>query len=270
MKLLKETKKMPPLVPHCTGSMSKRNSRIRLCARNSTKLRIPRRSTSTSLRSVLPRVLTKENTSGDNNALNREGPGFCPCNPDLAACCQNFAAFVANHAAKSSTNGKFTMPSAGFIYGYMRVLFYLLKLEPECCVYAYIYIKRLLSQKGTVLKIRAGNWKKILVGVLLLATKFVDDVSVKNCDFAKALYRWSRSRVNILEVNILTALNWEAHVPISEYTVRYFELARPRKSTCDWGVEPTLIAKYFNVRSTALAGLFRQILEPQQNASKSY
>ena len=92
-------------------------------------------------------------------------------------------------------------------------------------------------------EIRAGNRKKMLVGVLLLATKFVDD---KTCDFAKTLNRWSRSRVKILEVNILTALNWEAHVPISE-------LARPRNSTCDRGVEPTLIARYFNVRPTALA-----------------
>ena len=92
--------------------------------------------------------------------------------------------------------------------------------------------------------------KKMLVGVLLLATKFVD-VSVKTCDFAKAIYRWSRSRVNILEVNILTALEWEAHVPRGTFCTS--ELARPRKSTCDRGVEPTLIARYFNVRPTALA-----------------
>lgn len=250
MKLLKENKKMPPLLPH--------SKPVRLRARNSTISR-PRRSTTTGATSLLPRVLVTD-TRGDNNALNREDPGFGPCNPDLTAICQNFAAFIANKAAKSRTNGKFTMPTAGFIYGYMRVLFYLLKFEPECCVYAYVYIKRLLSQKGTVLKIRAGNWKKILVGVLLLATKFVDDVSVKNVDFAKALYRWSRLRVNILEVNILTALNWHAHVPISEYTVAYFELARPRKSTCDWEVDAKLIAKYFNVRPSSLSGLFREIL----------
>jgi len=232
------------------------------CARNTTVSR-PRRNTITEKKNTCT-IADKENT------LDRAGPNFCPCNPDLAACCQNLAAFLANLAAKSRTNGKFTMPSAGFIYGYMRVLFYVLKLEPECCVYAYIYIKRLLSQKGTVLKIRAGNWKKILIGVCLLASKFVDDVSVKNCDFAKALYRWSRSRVNMLEVNIVTALKWKAHVPISEYTVSYFELARPRVSTCDWGVEPRLIAKYFNVREKALVGLFHQILEPQENESKSY
>ena len=45
--------------------------------------------------------------------------------------------FIANHADKSSTNGNFTMPSAGCIYGYMRVLFYPLKLEPECCVHLH-------------------------------------------------------------------------------------------------------------------------------------
>lgn len=198
-----------------------------------------------------------------SSTLNREAPNFWPSKPDLAACCQNMAAFLATSAAKSTTNGRNPVPTAGVIYGYIRVLFFVLELEPECCVYAYIYINRLLSGTGNRLKIRPGNWKKILVGTCLLASKYVDDLSMKNRDFATILNGWSLKRINQLECNIIAALKWEAYVPISEYTLRYFELAGPRVSTCDWEVNVKKVIPYFRVHSTALNELFGEILESQ-------
>lgn len=201
-------------------------------------------------------------TTGNSN-LNREAPSFWPSKPDLAACCQNMAAFLANSAANSTTNGRNPVPTAGIIYGYIRVLFFGLELEPECCVYAYIYINRLLSGTGNRLRIRPGNWKKILVGTCLLASKFVDDLSMKNRDFATILNGWSLKRINQLERNILAALKWEVYVPISEYTLRYFELAGPRASTCDWEVKVKKVIPYFRMHGTALNELFGEILESQ-------
>ena len=128
--------------------------------------------------------------------------------------------FIAHHADKSSTNGNFTMPSAGCIYGYMRVLFYLLKLEPDCCVHLH---ETLAIPEGECAENSRWKSEEDACWCLTSCYQFVDD---KTCDFAKTIYRWSRPRVKILEVNILTALDWEALVPISE-------LARPRKSTCD-------------------------------------
>ena len=174
-----------------------------------------------------------DKTISGSSTPNKGGPNFWPSKPDLAACCQNVAAFLATRAAKSSTNGENPVPTPNTIYEYMRVLFFALQLEPECSVYAYIYIKRLLSGVGNPLRIRPGNWKKLIVGTCLLASKFVDDLSMKNRDFAKALNGWSLARLNRLEFNILTALQWRVYVPISEYTLRYFELAGPRPSTSD-------------------------------------
>lgn len=171
-----------------------------------------------------------------------------PCNPDLERCCQNISAFLAAAAAKSKTNGKFRIPTAGFIYGYMRILFKVLQLEPECCVYAYIYIRRL--QCGTGIRIRPGNWQKILVGTCLLATKFVDDISMQNSQFAFALNHWSLQRVNRCESAVLDALKWKIYVPISEYTVQYFKLERQPAMGCDWHVDVESIVRYFNIRST--------------------
>ena len=232
---------------------------LRTWARNTTESRKRRRRNSV----VTLAAIDSDETIADSPTFNREAPDFWPSKPDLAACCQNMAAFLANHAAKSTTNGRNPVPTAGMIYGYMRVLFFVLDLEPECCVYAYIYINRLLSETGNRLRIRPGNWKKIIVGTCLLASKFVDDLSMKNRDFAHALNGWSRKRINQLEFNILSALQWKVYVPISEYTVRYFELTKPRVSTCDWEVDVETITPYFHVRSPRLKPLFDQILEYQ-------
>jgi len=207
--------------------------------------------------------IDSNNTMAGSSTLNRETPHFWPSKPDLAACCQNMAAFLATRAANSTTNGKNPVPTAGMVYGYIRVLFSVLELEPECCVYAYIYINRLLSGTGNRLRIRPGNWKKILVGTCILASKFVDDLSMKNRDFATILNGWSLQRINQLECNILAALKWNVYVPISEYTLRYFELAGPRVSTCDWEVDVNKVTPYFCVRSAALNALFNEILECQ-------
>lgn len=209
-------------------------------------------------------AINQDNTIADNSAfsLGKHEPFFSPSKPDLAACCQNFAAFLADAAARSKTNGKNPVPSAGFIYGYLRSLFSILHLEPECCVHSYIYISRLLSGKGNALRIRPGNWKKILIGTCLLASKFVDDISMKNSDFAAALTGWSLKRINRLEFNILQALSWKVYVPISEYTLGYFELVRPCSSTkCDWRVDFQKISPYFHVHPRAFDGLVFEMLE---------
>jgi len=240
-----------------TGSSQDKALPVRDC--KATALRIRSHSV------VTLAAIDSDNTIADSSTVNREAPNFWPSKPDLAACCQNIAAFLATHAANSTTNGINPVPTAGMIFCYMRIIFFVLQLEPECCVYAYIYINRLLSGTGNRLKIRPGNWKKILVGTTLLASKFVDDLSMKNRDFAKALNGWSLRRINQLEYNILAALKWKVYVPISEYTLRYFELAGPRVSTCDWHVDIKAVMPYFRIRSRQLKMLFDQILYSRSN-----
>ena len=106
------------------------------------------------------------------------------------------------------------MSTVRLIYGYMRALFLVLQFEPESCVYAHIYIKRLLSRKGNI--ICPDNWNKILIGACIIASKFVDDVTLTNKDFACTLNGWSVKKINRLEAVMLQALHWDIYVPISE------------------------------------------------------
>jgi len=217
-----------------TEPNKERPAQIRLLPRKVTRSRLTR------TRSISAAALTDiDKTDVTDNG---------PCKPDLEACCQNISALLAACAAKNNTNGKYPVPTAGFIYGYMRVLFALVQLEPECCVYSYIYIKRL--QDGTGVKIGAGNWKKLLIITLLIASKFVDDTTLTNKHFAFALNCLSLKKINQLESVTLNALHWNVYVPISEYTTKYFELIQqPTKptTTCNWHVDADTIKHHFNV-----------------------
>ena len=147
-------------------------------------------------------------------------PENSPCHPDLIACCRNIATFL---VAKCDISSQCGGPTARSIYSYMRILFELLKIEPECCVYVVVYIKRLLSMKSKI-RLHSGNWQSILVGCCLLASKYVDDCSMRNRDFSIVLNDYSIRALNKLETFYLITLDWRLHVPISEYTTQYFNL----------------------------------------------
>ena len=155
----------------------------------------------------------------------------------------NVCRYTSNNSAR-----RVLAPTAGFIYGYMRVLFELLKLEADCCVYAAVYIERLLgSTVDARLKVRPNNWMKILVGTLLIASKFHDDVSMKNRDFASALNGCSMARFNQLEAKLLVMLDWQIHVTIAEYSRKYAQLAQKREQSFSWDLNADMIKPYFSV-----------------------
>ena len=82
---------------------------------------------------------------------------------------------------------------------------------------------------------------------LLIASKFHDDVSMKNRDFASALNGCSMARFNQLEAKLLIMLNWRIHVTISEYTRKYSELVRPRDQSSNWELNVDMIKQHFSV-----------------------
>lgn len=179
------------------------------------------------------------------------GPSFpknTPCDPDLITCCQNVAVFLSQAVANSKKNSsRRAGPSAEYIYSYMRFLFLILQLEPECCVYADIYLRRLLSNSKGALEVHAGNWHKMLVGACLLASKYTDDLSMNNKDFATALTGCTVQFMNRLESKYLHTLNWQVFIPISEYTTRYFELARKRNDERDWDAQMDRVKGHFTL-----------------------
>ena len=191
------------------------------------------------------RAVSQGNNNEDGNETSEpKMPENTPCCPDLKTCCQNVATFLAAAVARSNDGAA---PTANYIYSYMRFLFVILQLEPECCVYADIYFRRLLSNaKGTV-SVHSGNWHRILVGACLLASKYVDDHSMGNSDFSTALTGCSLKFMNKLESKYLRLLKWQLHVPISEYTTRYFELASKPDRMCDWDINFEGVKPHFTV-----------------------
>lgn len=185
-------------------------------------------------------------TPAEHTAPVSKQPENSPCNPDLIACCRNIAIFL---VAKCDISSQYGGPTVRSIYSYMRILFDLLEVEPECCVYAVVYIKRLLSMKSKV-RLHTGNWQSILVGCCLLASKYVDDCSMKNRDFSIILNDYSTRALNRLEASFLVTLDWRMHVPISEYTTQYFNLVSflPTKndSTHMFDVDVDLVKSHFN------------------------
>lgn len=194
------------------------------------------------------RAVSQGNNNDDGNETSEpKMPENTPCCPDLKTCCQNVATFLANAAATSNTKSK-NLASAEHIYSYMRFLFAVLQLEPECCVYADIYVRRFVSNAQDTFQIHSGNWHKLLVGACLLASKYVDDLSMNNRDFATALAGCSLQLMNKLEASFLKMMNWRLHVPISEYTTRYFELASKQDVVRDWDANLQSVKSYFNVK----------------------
>jgi len=185
---------------------------------------------------------------GDANATDKNKmPGYLPRKPDFYTCGQNVAAFLAEAATRGNTNtdGARAAPTAEYIYGYMRLLFSKLDIAPECCIYADIYIRRLLSNPQHTLRISPSNWQRILVGACLLASKYVDDFSVENVHFSLVLTGCSMAFVNKLESKLIKMLNWQLYVSAEEFTRRYFDLARKTHRICMRNIDFSKIRPYF-------------------------
>ena len=172
-------------------------------------------------------------------------------NTDIITCCRNMSIFLSSACAENNGNndgeGQVAV-SSKHIYGYMRFLFRILSLDLECCVYANIYVRRLLSNGQANIIVHPGNWHRILVGACLLASKYTNDHSIGNIGFSKVLKGCPVEFMHKLESKYLHVLNWKLYVPISEYVSSYFDLVTKGKDYVrDWEVDFKTIDPYFNL-----------------------
>ena len=113
------------------------------------------------------------------------------------------------------------------------------------CMYACIYVCMYVCM--VYLCMHVCDVSMHVCMQLLIASKFHDDVSMKNRDFASALNGCSMARFNQLEAKLLIMLNWRIHVTISEYTRKYSELVRPRDQSSNWELNVDMIKQHFSV-----------------------
>ena len=180
----------------------------------------------------------------------------------LDICCKKISVFITaavNAGTNNSNNSKQThlIPAKKNIYGFVRVLFALLELDPQCCVSVDVYLRRLVYKFHH--SIGSNNWKQTLVGACIIASKFVEDHPQSIREFAKVLRGCSEDVISTWEEHTLKCLDWTAFVSRSEYTMRYLELSHSIGSPFDWDIQAEMIEPHFCVSTTYINNILEML-----------
>lgn len=118
-------------------------------------------------------------------------------------------------------------PDQRTIYRFMRILFTAAQLTAECAIVTQVYLERVLSYGE--LDLCPSNWKRLVLGAVMLASKVWDDQAVWNVDFCQILKDMTVNEMNELEREYVQLLQFNVNVSSSIYAKYYFDLRQLAK-----------------------------------------
>uniref|UniRef100_A0A2K6MV78 Cyclin-like domain-containing protein n=1 Tax=Rhinopithecus bieti TaxID=61621 RepID=A0A2K6MV78_RHIBE len=112
-------------------------------------------------------------------------------------------------------------PEHKFIYRFVRTLFSAAQLTAECATVTLVYLEGLLTYAE--IDICPTNWKRIVLGAVLLASKVLDDQAVWTVDYCQILKDITVEDMNEMERHFSELLQFNINVPASVYAKHYFD-----------------------------------------------
>jgi hypothetical protein len=154
------------------------------------------------------------------------------------------------------------------IYDFMNRLFHAAALTAECGIITLVYINRVIQYTG--LALHASNWKRVLLGAILMASKVWDDQAVWNVDFCSILPKIEVDDMNDLERTYLEMLQFNINVDSSVYTMYYFQLrSLAEEANRPFPLEPMSMAQAAKLEATAKHVTEAALKEGSMRGSKS-
>jgi len=157
------------------------------------------------------------------------------------------------------------VPDVGTIYRFIKMIFKVQKLPPECAILCLAYIERILASNRIV--IHPENWRRIIFGSIIIATKVWEDESVWNVDFLDVFPMLTLNDLNNTENKFLELLQFNVLITGSEYAKYYFEL-RALSQENGFPLEP--LNKELQAKLEARSNSYKSFVPPgvQKDAAK--
>lgn len=114
------------------------------------------------------------------------------------------------------------IPDEDTIFNFLKSIYNVGQLSPECGIMAMAYIDRLLSYTG--ISFVALTWRRIVLGCLILASKVWEELAVWNVDFVDVFSNLTVKDLNQLERQVLNGLQFNVTLKSSVYAKYYFEI----------------------------------------------
>ncbi|XP_055155071.1 cyclin-Y-like protein 1B isoform X2 [Symphalangus syndactylus] len=113
-------------------------------------------------------------------------------------------------------------PKCNCIFRYLRTLFQVMKLTAPCAIVALVYIERLLTNAN--IDLCPTNWKKIVLGAVLLASKVWRNGGLWSVDDSQNPKDIAVENMGKMDKCFLELLEFNIHVSASVYAKYYFDL----------------------------------------------